>query len=522
MAYKRRLKIGSQKKEETKDNEDSIKLLEASLKKNLDYVRSKMGNSDDIVIREVEIQRNIKAAVIYTDGLADSKSINHFLLGPILLEFADDIAYERQNMVELIKSKVLTVGEIKDVDHFGELFDALLSGDVLLLLDGYRQGIIISLKGWENRSVTEASTETIIRGPKESFIENLRTNTAMIRRKVRNPNLWLESRKIGKLSKTNVALMYIKGIVNEKTVEEVRKRLDRINIDGILESGYIEQLVQDATRTPFPTMYNTERPDVVAADLMEGRIAILVDGTPFVLIVPAVFIQFFQAAEDYYYRVEFSSLLRILRLICFFIALMGPSFYIAITTFHQEMIPGELLISLVAQRESVPFPAFVEALIMEVTFEILREAGIRMPRAIGQAVSIVGTLVVGTAAVDAGMVSAAMVIVVSITAISNFVFPAINMAIPIRILRFPLMALAASFGLLGILVGLLVLMLHLCGLRSFGVPYMSPMAPLVMEDIKDTLVRLPRWAMKTRPHFVGENNSVRERTSEPRPPEKDQ
>ena len=229
--------------------------------------------------------------------------------------------------------------------------------------------------------------------------------------------------------------MFIKGIVNDKVVEEVRKRLDRIDIDGILESGYIEELIQDETYTPFPTVYNTERPDVIAAGLLEGRIAILVDGTPFVLLVPALFTQYFQSAEDYYQRSDF-GLLRMLRYLALFIALLGPSLYIAITTFHQEMLPTALLISLAAQREGVPFPAFIEALMMEVTFEILREAGVRMPRAVGQAVSIVGALVIGQAAVEAGIVSAAMVIVVSITAIANFSFPSFNMAISIRILRF--------------------------------------------------------------------------------------
>ncbi|ARF70269.1 hypothetical protein B7C51_24140 [Paenibacillus larvae subsp. pulvifaciens] len=216
---------------------------------------------------------------------------------------------------------------------------------------------------------------------------------------------------------------------------------------------------------------------------------------------------------------DIASLLRILRLLCFFIAFLGPSLYIAITTFHQEMIPSELLVNLMAQREDVPFPAFFEAIIMEVTFEILREAGVRMPRAIGSAISIVGTLVVGTAAVDAGLVSAAMVIVVSITAISNLVFPSINMAIPIRILRFPLMILAASFGLVGIFTGFIALLLHLCSLRSFGVPYMSPFAPFIPSDLKDTFIRTPRWAILTRPRLTSQNNIVRGQTPKPKPPQ---
>ncbi|MDP4158068.1 MAG: spore germination protein, partial [Bacillota bacterium] len=296
----------------------------------------------------------------------------------------------------------------------------------------------------------------------------------------------------------------------DKVVKEVHHRLDKIDIGGVLESGYIEELIQDDTFTPFPTIFNSERPDVVAACLLEGRVAILVDGTPFVLVVPSLFIQNFQVPEDYYQRADISSLLRLLRVICFLIALLGPSFYIAVTTYHQEMLPTSLLISLAAQREGVPFPAFVEAVMMEVAFEILREAGIRMPRAVGQAVSIVGALVLGQAAVEAGIVSASMVIVVSLTAIANFVFPAYNMAISIRMLRFGMMLLAASFGLYGITVGILALLLHLNSLRSFGIPYMAPMSPLIPDDLKDTVIRFPQWALFSRPRLISQKNINRQ------------
>ncbi|WP_152393180.1 spore germination protein [Paenibacillus guangzhouensis] len=491
--------------------------LNAKLRINLELIRESLGNSNDIVIRQFQIGSGLDVAIIFMDGLADAASINNFIIESMMLDYPKE-GFAGTNPLTLLKSRVLTVGDLKEVTDYETLMNFLLSGDAILLLNGYTKGLVICVKGWEHRSVTEATTETIIRGSKEGFIENIRTNTAMIRRRIKSHNLWLENMQIGKVTKTNVSIMYIKGIANDKAVMEVRERLNRIQIDGILESGYIEQMIQDNSATPFPTMFNTERPDVVAADLLEGRIAILIDGTPFVLIVPAVFIQFFQAAEDYYHRIDFSSLLRILRMISFFIALAGPSLYIAITTFHQEMLPTDLLVNLVAQREGVPFPAFIEAIVMEVTFEILREAGVRMPRAIGSAVSIVGTLVVGTAAVDAGMVSAAMVIVVSITAISNFVFPSTDMAISIRILRFPLMMLAATFGLLGIVAGIIALLLHLCSLRSFGIPYMSPFSPLVPSDLKDTLIRFPQWAMFTRPRLTSEKNIVRERTPEPKPP----
>ena len=388
----------------------------------------------------------------------------------------------------------------------------VLSGDTVLFLEGYQTCIVASTRGWRDRAVSEPQSQTVVRGPRDSFTETLRTNTALIRRRIKSPKLWIESQQIGEFTKTDIALVYIDGIADEQVIQEVKERLSKIDIDGILESGYIEELIQDEDYTPFPTMHNTERPDSVAAGLLEGRIAILVDGTPFVLMVPALFIQFFQAAEDYYQRADISTLIRLMRYMAFFLALLTPSAYIALTTFHQEMLPFALLISIAAQREGVPFPAIIEAFIMEITFEILREAGVRLPRAVGSAISIVGALVLGEAAVQAGLVSPAMVIVVSITAISNFVSPVYDMAIAVRMLRFILMVLAATFGLFGIILGLILMILHLCSLRSFGVPYMTPMAPFVKRDQKDVLIRRSIKKMKTRPKLINEKNISRQKT----------
>ncbi|WP_408009914.1 spore germination protein [Pseudalkalibacillus sp. A8] len=494
-----------------------------NLKENIQIVKEALGNSDDIIIREISIgkESSIKAGIIYTEGLIDTPSIQNFILESLMLDVQDSgldkSITNKKDLLQLMKDSVLTVGDLTDITDYSTLFTSLLSGSVIILLDGYTQGFAISMKGGKDRGVTEATTESTVRGPKEAYSESLRTNTALLRRKVNDRNLWLETKKIGTVTKTDVSIAYIKNIANDKVVEEVRRRLDRIEIDGILETGYIEELIQDETYTPFPTMFTTERPDVTAANLLEGRIAIFVDGTPHSLIVPSLFVQFFQTADDYYQRADIVTLLRILRFIGFFIALLGPSLYIAITTFHQEMLPTPLLINLAAQREGVPFPAFIEALMMEVTFEILREAGVRMPRTIGQAVSIVGTLVIGTAAVDAGIVSAAMVIVVAITAISSFIVSSFNLSISVRMLRFIFMGLAASFGLFGMIVGLIALTLHLCSLRSFGVPYMSPLAPFNIEGQKDVFIRFPHWGLFSRPRLISQKNLKREDNPSPKP-----
>jgi spore germination protein KA len=499
----------------------SSQQLQQSLTDNVQYIQNAVGNSNDVVIRKIELRKNkpIKAAIIFTDGLVDSRSLQAFISEALLWDHDSDIRSTdgmESNPLHTLKSRILAVGDIKDITEFDSLLKNVLSGDAILLLDGYASGFSIGIRGGKDRGVTESTSESVVRGPKESFSENLRTNTSLIRRKIKNPQLWLEMKQIGKVTKTDVAIMYIKEIVNEQVVKEVHERLDRIDIDGILESGYIEEWIQDESYTPFPTVYNSERPDVIAAELLEGKVAIIIDGTPIVLIVPALFISFMQASEDYYERADISTLLRILRFISLFIALLGPSLYIAVTTFHQEMLPTSLLVSLAAQREGVPFPAFLEALFMEIAFEILREAGLRMPRTIAQAISVVGTLVIGTAAVEAGIVSAGMVIVVAITAISSFVLPAFAMSMSIRMLRFPMMVLGASFGLFGLLMGLIALILHLCSLRSFGIPYMSPFAPLVTQDLKDTLWRVPWKKMNTRVH-INQKNIQRQKKTSPEP-----
>jgi len=448
--------------------------------------------------------------MLYIDGMVDVQIVNHSILEPLLQtrelpDFSADnehLSYLQNDV--LVASNVVLINEIKDV------LDALLAGFAVVLLEGSDQGLKIAAAGWEDRAVGEPISQTVVRGPMEGFNENLRTNTGLIRKRIRDPHLWIEEREIGRVTNTRVAVVYLEHIVDQEVVNELRSRLDEIDIDAILESGYIEELVQDKTGTIFPTVYNSERPDTVCAALLEGRVAIIIDGTPFVLLVPALFVHFFQSPEDYYQRADISSLIRMIRYLAFFIALLAPSFYIAITTFHQEMLPTNLLISLAAQREGVPFPAFIEAILMELTYEILREAGIRIPKTVGQAVSIVGTLVIGQAAVDAGVVSAAMVIIVSITAISSYVIPENGLSISVRILRFVLMILAAAFGFYGILMVLLITVTHLCSLRSFGVSYMSPFAPYIGKDLKDTIFRVPWARMKTRPLSTGTANETRQ------------
>lgn len=483
-------------------------------KDNVQHIKAELGNSSDVATREFKYGPN-KGIAIYVDGLANGSMISDFFL-----EMGIEEPQNSRDFFEYMTDKAIGMGNFQIIRDWNAVYDGLLSGNTILFINGYTEALDVETKGWEKRSVTEPTTQLSIRGPKDSFTESLRTNTSFIRRRIKSPNLWLESMKIGKVSQTDIAIMYIKGIAKDGVVEEVTKRLKRINIDSITGSGYIEQSIEDQTWTTFPTMYVTERPDVVASQLLEGRVAIIADGTPFVLTAPSVFIQFFQAPDDYYFRFDIASAVRLLRILSFFTALIAPAIYIAATTFHQEMIPTPMAIAIAAQRENVPFPAFVEALAMEVVFEILREAGLRLPRAVGQAVSIVGALVIGQAAVQAGLVSPVMVIVVSITAIANFSTPSFSMAISARLLRFFLMGLATFLGFYGIMLGLLFIFIHLCSLRSFGVPYMSPFAPFNFANLQDTIIRFPIYAIKERPHLMTTDNVTRSGNSQKPGPNK--
>jgi spore germination protein KA len=494
------------------------------LASNVQRIKLALGDSPDIVVREITDHHTglVQMAFLYIDNLVDQQTVNEMILRPLMAERNEQIGESSTaDRFNDLKNRMLPIGQVKESHTLKDAVVQILAGSTLILLQGHSIALAADSSGGEQRGVEEPTSQTVIRGPKESFTESIKTNLSLIRRRLKTPQLRIESKHMGKQTQTHVVIVYLEGIANDQIVKEVNTRLDRIDTDSILESGYIEEFIQDTTITPFPTIQNTERPDAAVAGILEGQIAIIVDGTPFVLLAPVTFIRFFQSSEDYYQRYDIASFLRIIRYISFFVSMLLPALFIAISTYHQEMLPTPLLISLAAQREGVPFPAIVEALLMEMTFEVLREAGVRMPKVIGPAISIVGALVLGQAAVQAGLVSAAMVIVVSFTAIANFVIPAIDMAIAARLIRFGMMFLAATLGLYGIMLGMTVLLIHMVGLRSFGVPYLTSLSPFVWSDWKDVFIRAPLWAMNKRPsEIASKNNRVRQGSGQkPAPPE---
>lgn len=488
--------------------------LNLYIDENLTNIRNVLGNSGDLIIREFKIGKPSlhKVALLYINGLADKEIQGSFIMERLMSDVNHIESGDLQQSDQLftyIKENTLAIGGIEDITDWNKLFFSLVSGQTILLIDGCDRAIACSAQGGELRAITEPTTEPAVRGPKESFVESLITNTSMVRRRIKSPNLWVETMRIGKITQTDVAILYVKGIVNDKLLNEVKERLDKMEVDEVLGSNTIEEWINDDTWTLWPTIFITERPDVVAGNLMEGRVAIFVDGTPIPLILPATWIQFFQTAEDYYLRWNITSFLRCLRVVAFLITLLGPSLFIAFISFHAELIPTPLLVSLSAQRHGIPFPVFIEALLMEFTFEFLREAGVRMPRPIGQAVSIVGALVLGQAAVQAGIVSSAMVIVVAGTAIASFTIPHVSMTDATRLLRLVMMILAASFGLYGIGLGVIVLVAHTCSIRSFGIPYLAPFAPLIISDWKDTIFRFPKTFLSKRPRLINQTKIKR-------------
>ncbi|MEC0224539.1 MULTISPECIES: spore germination protein [Paenibacillus] len=488
---------------------------------NLKELQERLGHSPDIVIRRIKsTTTQVEVAAVYIEGLIEKLMVNEFVEHAMSFDKLSEenpVVTSAEDIFLYMKEVARGIGEEQTLEDWDVLFEALFSGDTILWVNGIRAAIRGNTSGGEVRAVSDATTQVAIRGSKEGFTESIGTNISLVRRKIKSPNLWVESMKIGDVTQTNVSIMYIHGIVNDNTLKELRTKLQSIDIDGILESGYIEQFLEDTPFSPFPTLYNTERPDSVAGNLLEGRVAIFVDGTPFVLIAPTTFFMFLHAVEDYYQRYDITTLIRLLRFICLVISLFGPALFIAILTFHQEMIPTALLINFASQREGVPFPAFIEAMLMEFTFEIIREAGIRMPSPIGQTVSIIGGLVLGQAAVQAGIVSPAMVIVVSLTGISSFATPAFNMALSIRILRFIIMFIAAFMGLYGITIFTFILVAHMCSLKSLGFPYMSPFGPFIAENQKDSILRVPLKYMKTRPRLVSQKNNTRLKVNDGKP-----
>lgn len=479
----------------------NIKLV-TSLDKNIKIIKDIFVNDKTIVYRALSFGNSncTKCMLIFINGMANSQKINEDIIKPMLLSNRSDT--NPSEIMNVLMQNVLLTGDNKRSSDVNDIVHGIIYGKTILFIDGFADVVIIDTIGWQTRTISEPQAETIVRGPREGFTESLNLNLTLIRRRVINPNLKLLFMKIGKQTKTQICVCYIEGIAQDAILKELMTRLNGIDIDGILDSGYVEELIKDAPYSPFRTIINTERPDVVVAKLLEGRFAVICDGSPIVLTLPTLFVEVFQSNEDYYDNFLYSSFVRLLRWLCFFISTSTAAIYVALATFHQELLPTPFLLSMYSARKGTPFPSFVEAISMIVVFEILKEAGLRMPKQVGGAIGIVGALVLGDAAVTARLISAPIVIITSITGIASLMLPQVLGLMEIRII---FLILSSFLGLYGYMFGVMGLVLHMMSIRSFGIPYMLNVPSFSAQDIKDTAMRAPWWSMYLRPKLFSKN-----------------
>ncbi|WP_238933551.1 spore germination protein [Brevibacillus choshinensis] len=442
--------------------------------------------SDDLQIQDFGRDCE-QVKLMFFDTLTDSQSIHEQVLQPILQKPGAAIA------------DCLPAASVSTVQTLSEATSYLLKGYVIVLLTGQQDIVCIAAKSSFTRSVDEPVNEKVVRGAHDGFIENLNVNVHLVRKMIENRQLTVTYYTIGRETQTRVALLYMNNLANKQVVQEMEKRIQAIHADSILGTNFIEEYVEDTPYSPFPQLLSTERPDRVTANLMEGRVALLASGAPTALIFPVTFFAFYQSPDDYNSRWFAGTFFRLIRLISFFIAISFPAIYIATVAFRFEILPSDLIIAIKQSIDKVPYPPLVEAFIMEITIELIREAGIRLPSPLGQTIGVIGGIVIGQAVVQASLVSNIMVIVVAITAIAAYVVPSNEMGTAVRLLRFGFMISAATLGLLGIVLSFTLLLIHLCALESFGTPYFAPLSTGKWRNLKDTIVRFPMWKMSSRP-----------------------
>jgi spore germination protein len=461
----------------------------------LELIKEQLTDCSDAVYQSINVYGH-SCMLIYIPSIVDTLSLQEFVATPLKAE-ANAKPNWPEFMERLDHGSAFAIPYIKAY-HPDRVVDLIVGGNPILSIEGLPYVYYFEIAHYQKRAVSESQNELVVIGPQEAFIEDIQTNLSLLRHKIKHADLKTRHFSIGKYTKTDVYLVYLEGLCKPEILAEMQQKLASLDVDGILGISYLAEHMSGGQLSPFPVYQYTERPDSVAASLMEGRIGIMQDGTPSALLAPVTFFSLLQSSEDYYQSFYAGSWIRLVRLFFSLISMILPALYVAITTFHSQIIPSDLLITIAAARENIPFPALTEALIMELTFEALREAGTRIPKPVGQTVSIIGGIVIGQAAVQAGIVSAPMVIVVSITGIASYIIPHLELGLTFRLLRFVLLVLGGTMGLIGVFMAVFVIYGHLAHLRSFGSPYLQPLAPLVFEDWKDTVFRVPTQYMNKR------------------------
>lgn len=479
---------------------------------NLEKIKKRflVHKNQGIIIREFNLGKKTNAFMAYIKGMVDKQALDLTIIPQLMSRDAaiELSGVDEKFIIDSLVKNVLAVHNLVRLNKFSEATVEILRGASVLFIEGCDECIVFDTIGYEKRSVSKPVTESVVRGSQEGFTENLMTNITLIRKIVKNENLVNEMVPVGNTNHSNCAVVYLEGLANNKVIDEVKKRLKKINTDVIVGDGMIEQFIEDNSLTLFPQILSTERPDKAASCIMEGQVVIIAEGTPFVLVAPVTFFHLFHTSEDSQLRCPFGTFLRVIRFVGVALATFLPAMYVAVALFHSEAIPTQILEAIIEARERVPFPTIVEILLLEISFELIREAGIRVPTIIGQTIGIVGALILGQAAVSAGIVSPILVIIVSVTGLGSFVIPSYTMGIALRILRLFFIFSAALMGFFGITVLAFIVTIIACSMKSFGVPYFSPIAPSTKMS-PDFLLRVPIWMQKNRPDEFNAPNRKR-------------
>ncbi len=477
--------------------------LSKNIDKNIAAIKSKIKDCDDIKDRTMFLAKGkVKGCIFYVEVAMNNISIKESVIGRLIWELMDKTPDE---IYKYLEDNALGITDVKELPTLDEAIQGIMIGDGVIFIDGYDKAIKIKSKGYPMMSLSESRTENVIRGSKEGFADSVKTNTALMRKRLRTEKMKVKEQIIGEYSNTTVALVYIEGLARTSVLKNITKRLQELNVDELTDSGIVEQLTEENKITPFPQYQTTERPDKAVEEVIKGRIVLFVDNTPIALILPTNFSNFFQTADDYYNKPIVVSFARMLRYVAALVALTLPAVYLALANYHSEILPFSMLMSMVEAREGVPFVAILEVVFMELAFELLREAGIRIPNYAGSTISIVGGLIVGQAAVEAGIVSPIIVVVVALTALASYAVPNEEMSSAIRVSKYLMIFLAAIMGLYGVALGLMFVLFHLCTLKSFDFPYMYPFTGGDLNgdaDLDDTFFRKSLEKYKTKNFYT--------------------
>lgn len=473
-----------------------------NIQENINFINTLFKDSHDIIIKELYIgQPALLGAIVYFDGMVDKEIIHDQIVRLDLLN-TEELFKKGSINIDIIRHKFSTVSEVTQSNTFKELIYFLLNGYTLMFVNFSKSALIINASNMNDRQIEEPSSEKTIKGPRDGFVENIITNITLIRRRIKDPNLAVEFINVGRRSQTSVAVVYINGLINSEFPKEIKKRILQIDTDGIIGSAQIEELIETHKWTIFPQVLSTERPDKATLQILEGRLAVIVDGTPFVSIFPTTFHMLLNSTDDHYERSIIVSIVRLVRYFSLFIGTTLPALYIALTAYHPGMLPTSLALTITGSRIGLPFPLFLEIFMMEASIDILQEAAIRLPRLLSQTISILGGLVIGQATVQAGIVSPIIVVIVSITAISSFAFPVYSVTLSIRIVRMLLIFSATFLGLYGIVMALLVILIHMASLEDFNIRYLSDYSPYDLQLLRDIVFKAPKSFITRRPEYL--------------------